>query len=380
MANEQTIALTPEILKGQAGEMKTLMGEYQSLFSSITGTLKNTNNNWSPNLANNFAGKIESTQKGFNNIINVLDYGQKNALASAEGFENLDKTYAGKVEDNQNSGSAPATTSGGIGGTFESWLKKTIGGAGLIGGALGIGISVGEHWNNKDITGLFKDLNSYFKSVNSFSIFNSHYGKLSNLSQSYANGLGIKKLFGLNNIKSLFQNGRVSTASTFKTRFLNNFNQIEGPLANYTKGGLKSACAWIGTGLSAITNGISNYQDMQAGKMDAKRAALETVTETVVDIGKDWLIAAGVTAGLAAAGISAPVVAVGAATAAVSIGADALCKKITKAVTGEEKGLTETISDAAIDLGKAAIDEVKNTWQDVKSLGSKVKSLFSKKK
>ena len=379
MANEQTIALTPEVLKGQAGEMRSLMGEYQNLFSSITGTLKNTNNNWSPNLANNFAGKIESTRKGFDNIINVLDYGQKNALASAEGFENLDKTYANKVDEggqNANTGSAPS----GLGEIMGSWLKKTLGGAGLVGGALGIGVSVGEHWGNHDITGILNDVNSYLKSCNLFSTFNSHYGKLARISKSAAEDLGIKKLFGLNNIKSLFQNGRVSTASTFKTRFLNNFHQIEGPLANYTKGGLKSVCAWVGTGLSAITNGISNYQDMQAGKMDAKRAALETVTETVVDIGKDWLIAAGVTAGLAAAGISAPVVAVGAVTAAVSIGADALCKKITKAVTGEEKGLTETISDAAIDLGTAMVNEVKNTWQDVKSLGSKVKSLFSKKK
>ena len=51
------IILDPETLLAQAGEMQSLTAEYESLFSKVTGTLNDTNNNWSELLAHNFAGK-----------------------------------------------------------------------------------------------------------------------------------------------------------------------------------------------------------------------------------------------------------------------------------------------------------------------------------
>ena len=54
------IILDPETLLAQAGEMQSLTAEYESLFSKVTGTLNDTNNNWSELLAHNFAGKISS--------------------------------------------------------------------------------------------------------------------------------------------------------------------------------------------------------------------------------------------------------------------------------------------------------------------------------
>jgi len=39
------IILDPETLLAQAGEMQSLTAEYESLFSKVTGTLNDTNNN-----------------------------------------------------------------------------------------------------------------------------------------------------------------------------------------------------------------------------------------------------------------------------------------------------------------------------------------------
>lgn len=62
------IILDPETLLAQAGEMQSLTAEYESLFSKVTGTLNDTNNNWSELLAHNFAGKISSAQQSFASI------------------------------------------------------------------------------------------------------------------------------------------------------------------------------------------------------------------------------------------------------------------------------------------------------------------------
>ena len=40
------IILDPETLLAQAGEMQSLTAEYESLFSKVTGTLNDTNNNY----------------------------------------------------------------------------------------------------------------------------------------------------------------------------------------------------------------------------------------------------------------------------------------------------------------------------------------------
>ena len=57
------IILDPETLLAQAGEMQSLTAEYESLFSKVTGTLNDTNNNWSELLAHNFAEKIAVPSK-----------------------------------------------------------------------------------------------------------------------------------------------------------------------------------------------------------------------------------------------------------------------------------------------------------------------------
>ncbi len=93
------IRLTPEELRGQSGNMNTLMQEYELLFSGTKTILESTNANWSSNLANNFAGKIIAAQKGFSEVVAVLRYGMEAARTGAEHFETVDKSMAKEISD-----------------------------------------------------------------------------------------------------------------------------------------------------------------------------------------------------------------------------------------------------------------------------------------
>lgn len=88
------IKLSPSELKSQSLEMKSLMGEYEILFTNVTTVLKETNNNWSPLLSHNFSGKIDSAQNSFSAITEMLQFGSSAALNSAETFENIDSSLS----------------------------------------------------------------------------------------------------------------------------------------------------------------------------------------------------------------------------------------------------------------------------------------------
>lgn len=104
-----------------------------------------------------------------------------------------------------------------------------------------------------------------------------------------------------------------------------------------------------------MSNTISNVSEAMSGKISTGRAVAETITETAIDVGKGWLIGTAVAAGVATTVGSAPVLVVGAITVGVTVGLDWACKKITGAIVGEEKRLTETVSDFVLDVGEAAI-------------------------
>lgn len=213
------------------------------------------------------------------------------------------------------------------------------------------------------VTSLIKDGNSTLKGLYEWSKSNRELDKLARMLPERAKEVRIKRLFGLNDIYS----GRASQASSWSTRFKNNFHKLKGPFESYTSGGAKAAFAWLGLGLTAISNTISNIDEHKSGKISAKRAVAETITETAIDVGKGWLIGAGVAAGVAATVGSAPVLVVGAITVGVSVGLDWACKKITGAVCGEEKGLTETVSDVVLDVGEAAVSAGKKAVTSVVS-------------
>ena len=108
------IILDPETLLAQAGEMQSLTAEYESLFSKVTGTLNDTNNNWSELLAHNFAGKISSAQQSFASITELLASGAAAAKNSATTMQSVDqslfKVFGGEAGEGIISGQVQGMT------------------------------------------------------------------------------------------------------------------------------------------------------------------------------------------------------------------------------------------------------------------------------
>lgn len=93
MAND-VLSLTPELLTSQAQEMANLRQQYQQLFQETSLILKEVNGSWSEYLANNFLGKIQSAQKGFNNVDLMLANGSAAAMLSVNNLAERDQNLA----------------------------------------------------------------------------------------------------------------------------------------------------------------------------------------------------------------------------------------------------------------------------------------------
>ncbi len=93
------IKLSPEELRIHSESINTLMHEYESLFSRTSAVLTSANANWSSNLARNFVGKIAAAQKGFSEVVAVLQFGSEAVKSSAEHFENFDKSVAKDISN-----------------------------------------------------------------------------------------------------------------------------------------------------------------------------------------------------------------------------------------------------------------------------------------
>lgn len=88
------IKLTPELLQSQAVEMRALSEAYEELFGGVTKVLGAVNEEWSENLANNFASKIKSAQNSFLKVTGMLTAGADAAKNSAQVFESIDEALA----------------------------------------------------------------------------------------------------------------------------------------------------------------------------------------------------------------------------------------------------------------------------------------------
>ena len=103
----EKIKLTPSELQAQAAEMKSLESEYSSLFGGVSSELNKVNSNWSANLAHNFSGKINSTNKSFSKITQELMNGAKVADTCAVTFESVDTQLAKLYCSDEPSDSSP---------------------------------------------------------------------------------------------------------------------------------------------------------------------------------------------------------------------------------------------------------------------------------
>lgn len=276
------------------------------------------------------SGKVQTLQQKLESYQQIME-------SAANDFEQIDKEFK-------------------EGADWEKFGLKILGKAGFFGGITSAVVSL---FTNKDsgasgTVSSLKNLSSIAKTASKWYDSNKKLNKLSRMGKKYADNIRHKRLFGLNDIKSNMANGQWSRAGKWGERFKANFKAYGSPIDDFKAGGSKAVWAGLGIGLDLASNGFGNYDEYKRGEISGGRAFAETVTETVVDTYKDWLIGAAVAATITATVGSAPVLVVGAATVAVSAGLDWVTKKITYAVSGEEKGFTEAVSDLILDGAKAA--------------------------
>lgn len=80
------IHVDPELLAQQSAQMQSLMQNYQSLFANVSKVLNAVNTYWSPNMSNNFSGKITAAQKTFETIVSMLSHGSSAAKFASSTF------------------------------------------------------------------------------------------------------------------------------------------------------------------------------------------------------------------------------------------------------------------------------------------------------
>ncbi len=178
----------------------------------------------------------------------------------------------------------------------------------------------------------------------------------------------ISKLFGLNGYKTInaaaANAGWVDRVGKGVTSGLETFKSNISPIAKNVDGSidkLKTGTKVAGWVASLVANGFANYDEYSKGDISEHRAVAETVTETIIDIGKSAAIAAGIAAGCAAVGFAAPVVVVG----GISVGVSAVADIVSKNLTG--KGVTELASDTILDFSKSAGKTITGTATNAKN-------------
>lgn len=176
--------------------------------------------------------------------------------------------------------------------------------------------------------------------------------------RSYLSGMN-DALAGINTSSS----GKAFVSSMNK-QFGSDLNMADAKGWNKGKVGAK----WAGHALTAIANGVENYEEFQSGEIGAGRAVAETVLETGTDIFIGAAATAAATAGAVALGATAaPAVVIGAAAVGITWVVNGVCKWAT-----DGKDVGEVVADVVCNVGEKAVSVAKDIG---KAAGNAVKSL-----
>lgn len=240
------------------------------------------------------------------------------------------------------------------------FIIDLLGKAGLLGSAISVAdsgvkaIKSGK-WSDalKLVKSGYKAFDKYSKTYKNIKLFKNFKPSKGTIKAIWKNKfLGLDDYFKASGIT-------VSKAKSFSTRWYNNFQKIKDSELK----GLTKKTAIVGTAISAIVNGISNYEEWKCGEISGVRAVVETVTETAVDVGVGAAIGIGVGTAIATVCGGAPVIAVAAGTMLVSAGLD----KATNALTGGEyDSFTEFASDKIIDGAEFVADKAVDVYNKAK--------------
>lgn len=122
---------------------------------------------------------------------------------------------------------------------------------------------------------------------------------------------------------------------------------------------------WAGVVVSLGKNAIDNRAEYERGDISLERSYLETVSETVVELGLGTFSSAIVNSAIIAAGFSStPVVVAGVATVGVVWAANAITEYLTS-IHGEKKSFKEFISDGILDISEVILSKVNDTVDNI---------------
>lgn len=320
----------------------------------------------------NVENNIEDLKKVTQNAAVSYDSTERFVINEARDFRN---TINGSIpHQNQSSNNNITNTNPEDENEFYDLLWDIIGAAGA-GGT--ITKTFGEFLLGKKDT---KDVIVFLKGIVKSA------GKSAETIEAYLkeNKFDFKKFFGFSKSnlidKSLFRNVSEILKGNFESRW-SNFGEIfdtslDNELLDYSFKSAKTvgekvkvACKWAGDFLSLGINAYENFTDTEENNSTGRKVA-ETIGETVVDIGTDILIGAGITAGATLLGVTyAPAI----VTAGLAVGANWCIDSVCECITG--KDFSETVSDAVLDItegvGTAVGSAVKSVSKNISTWWSK---------
>lgn len=277
-------------------------------------------------------------------------------------------------------GDEPAEEAGAAGKPFDwkvsNLVWRTAGKFGVMGKAIStVGKGISNKWDYKAVTSGAKNILS-----GAGEIASEIYKETPNYKESFwgkwkkgsaFKGLGVESKIGI-------EKGIGIGADTVKQSLGKQLRDYSFKNAENVGEKIKVGTKWAGLFMTGVSKGIENYRDYKDGKMTAGRAVAETITEKVVETGINMGATALATGAAAALGLSAPAVVVGGAAVAVVWGADLGCRALTRWLWGEEKGLTESVSDVILDGAKFVCDKAADIGRGVGNLAKKAGSTFAK--
>lgn len=330
------------------------------------------------NRMTSLGNRVSQTAGMFDNLENSLHSRAINQYAGTEGDIIGAPGDAGGI-----SGGAAGNDASGSKSEDDGWLghiREMI----VDGGVIAKGISSAWGIINDIVNGKvdFPNLAKYAVDgrdiVTKWLDINKRYKKLSNFGKSYANKLKWRERLGLNK----FWNGK--TAATRLSQASSGLDRFKANFSKQFVSGMKDKANWITSGISSAINNYNQHKEgLKTGAVKIDRVGVEWVTESVGTVTIGAASTALAAAGFAAVGAAgAPVIAVGVAAYGISCAADWAFKGI----TGSEKGIAETVGDAAGEfydktLKPGVIQGAKKIGEGMEKMGnwlsSKVKAAWS---
>lgn len=245
-----------------------------------------------------------------------------------------------------------------------------LGGAGLSGVAYGIL----ENFKKGNIFKIVDDSVKGFKDVKKSILRYKKLGTRIGAEKAKAKWIQ-KELFGVKSV------GYTSKASNVVARFTDNLTNANSPfkkqitdaVGNFTgkNGAISAVASWATVGVTGLINFKNNKEEqaLSGGKMSDGRVVAETITETAIDTAVGIGAVAVASAAVAAvAPVATTGILIAACAGAVVAGVNVGFKAVHKAITGEEKSLTEWASDLILDGIENKVENLKQ------KIGTNIKS------